>query len=174
MADSELLQEERNSKFSPKAAYTREIVVFIIVGLIAIKITVIPFLNHLDKLFVESSKSSTEGSGAFLLSERGEGQIVPSIGSSTEAASLNSLNRKYESELVSLKAAHALEIAELKREHIAQLEEVRSTATVSALSLEAKSSELKKCEMLLESERARVDKLIEYQKKPKNRDSIDL
>jgi|EP00945_MAST-04E_sp_MAST-4E-sp1_P001100 hypothetical protein len=178
MPESDQLREENRSRFSPKAAYTRDIVIFVIIGLIAIKISVIPFLNHLDKVYSDNSKSAPDGKESFLLDEGGEGvmgNIVAANGLGEESLpSLESFSRKYELEIVSLKAAHSLEIAELRQEHTAQLEETRSRATISMVALEAKSAELEKCELLLSQERARVDTLIGHHEKSKKQSSDEL
>ena len=177
MAESELLHEENQTKFSPRAAYARDIVIFVIVGLIAIKISVIPFLNHLDKMYVESLKNSNAGPEAFLLGGKeggGQSELVASSGVNAESNLIGAYAQKCELEIVSLKAAHSLEIAELKQEHIAQMEEIRSKVTISALSLESKDDALKKCEALLEKERARVDKLLDFQERKERQKQSDL
>ena len=178
MTESAELREENRSTFSPRAAYTRDIAIFVVIGLIAIKLSVIPFLNHLDKVHFANSKGATDGKESFLLDEGGGGVkgniITTSRGGADSLPSLESLAQKYELEIVSLKAAHSLEIAELRQEHNAQLEETRSRATISTAALEAKVAELEKCEFLLSQERARVDTLIGHQGGNREQNSNDL
>ena len=59
-----------------------------------------------------------------------------------------------------LKASHTLEMVELKKEHSIQFEEMRSKVTITMAALETEKNQLKKCEMMLEKERERVDILL--------------
>jgi hypothetical protein len=143
--DRSSLQEEAMSDFSPRARWARELVVYIIIGIMAIKFTVIPFINHLD---------ASHGTQDRTLSN----SDVVLVQSGNNMASLKQLGS---SEIFGeMDTVHTVDMLKLMQKHSVETKELRLQLASAVAAKEAAELLLKTCEANFETEQARVDMLL--------------
>ena len=133
------------SDFSPRARLARELVVYVIIGIMAIKFTVIPFINHLDAS--HGTQDQTLSNSDVVLVQSGNNMAgLKQLGSSENFGQMD--------------AVHAVDMLKLMQRHSAETKELRLQLASAVAAKEAEELLLKTCEANLEREQARVDMLL--------------